>query len=210
MLIKYKTIDYYQCFQDMFERLLENERLIYEFLLNFDGVQIKEVQEVGQKMYLKNQEAYLALLKDLDNDFIPPMDREDIHDLAHRILGLHQAIQAISSQVYMYRVKDMPRASTSLARESHQIIQDLVGTFKKFQDFGRNDYLKERIGKIYSQLDPWEDRYIHFIHQQFSFREDLDPRKVFGWVEFARAYKKAIDKAKDLVFIMERILLKYH
>lgn len=209
MLIKYRKIDYNQAFEDLLASLKKTDDLLYKWLSNFDSTKAQEVYEEAGRAYKEARASYLDLLKGMDNDFIPPMDLEDILDLARALLDLQASIKAVIGQAYMYRTRGLPRSAQALVKEAHKAIQVLASFFKEFQGFGRNDHLKEMLAKSHQALEDWEALSCEMVRKTFSYKEELDIRQAFAWTGLAQAYDQARLKASDLLALVEKFLIKY-
>ena len=138
----------------------------------------------------------------LDEAFVTPFDREDIHELVSRLDDVVDGIQAIAETFVIYGVAAPTPEAKRLA-----VIIDLQGA-ELAQALRKLDGLKG--------LEPHFDA-IHELENEADglsraavarlFQDDLPPIEVIKWRDLYNYLEETIDAAEDAAEAMERM---YH
>src|SRR5512133_4406663 len=105
---------FFDMFAEMSENLTEAARVLTQVLkTNSSDVEagvrkIKDLEHRGDEMTH-------AVLKKLNQTFITPFDREDIHRLASSIDDVLDFVNAAAVRMLMYRIENPPPAAAELA-----------------------------------------------------------------------------------------------
>jgi len=139
----------------------------------------------------------------LEEAFVAPFDREDIHELTVRIDDVVDLIQAAAESMAIYDVRQpthearvMAALLADEASELHQALIKLEGMK------GINGHL-ERIHELEHEADGISRAAIGRL-----FRESPDPLEVIKWREIYLELENAIDAAEDAAEAIERMVHK--
>ena len=139
----------------------------------------------------------------LEDAFITPFDREDIHDLTIQLDDVVDGIQSIAETMVIYGI-DRP---TDEARQLAQILADqadsLVSALRKLDGLKDLDADLTRVHDLEHQADTLSRAAVARL-----FREDTDPLHVIKWRDLYRELENAIDAAEDAAEAIERMFHK--
>jgi predicted phosphate transport protein (TIGR00153 family) len=139
----------------------------------------------------------------LEDAFITPFDREDIHDLTIQLDDVVDGIQSVAETMVIYGV-DRP---TEEARQLAQILADqadsLVSALRKLDGLKDLDADLTRVHDLEHQADTLSRAAVARL-----FREDTDPLHVIKWRDLYRELENAIDAAEDAAEAIERMFHK--
>ena len=142
------------------------------------------------------------ITRKLEDAFVTPFDREDIHELVSRLDDVVDGIQAIAETFVIYGVT----APTPEARRLAAIV-DAQGT-ELAQALRKLDGLKdlERHFTAVHELENEADGLSRAAVARL-FRDDLPPIEVIKWRDLYNDLEETIDAAEDAAEAMERM---YH
>jgi predicted phosphate transport protein (TIGR00153 family) len=142
------------------------------------------------------------ITRKLEDAFVTPFDREDIHELVSRLDDVVDGIQAIAETFVIYGVT----APTPEARRLAAIV-DAQGT-ELAQALRKLDGLKdlERHFDAVHELENEADGLSRAAVAKL-FRDDLPPIEVIKWRDLYNDLEETIDAAEDAAEAMERM---YH
>jgi predicted phosphate transport protein (TIGR00153 family) len=139
----------------------------------------------------------------LEEAFVAPFDREDIHELTVRLDDVVDYIQAVGESMVIYDVQkptaDSQLLAGILATQGVELGQALI---KMEKMKGLNAHL-ERIHELEHQADGISRAAIGRL-----FRENHEPLEVIKWREIYLAMENAIDAAEDAAEAIERMVHK--
>ena len=144
------------------------------------------------------------IVKRLNQTFITPIDREDIHALATGLDDVVDAIDYTARRVVLYRVE----ASTEHARKMSDVLVRLVDKLEdavKALSHDGEQVLQDCIA-IHT-LESEGDTYHHEAVDKL-FAEEKDPITILKMKEIYEKMERAIDKCEDVANVLEAIVLK--
>ncbi len=169
---------------DSYDRLDERVRDIQA--LEKEGDRID--REIGQR---------------LEDSFIAPFDREDIHQLSGRLDDVVDFIQAVAESLVIYDVKKPSDDCRELARILADQGVELAAALKRLDKMkGATSHL-EKVHELEHRADAVSRAAIARL-----FRERMDPLEVIKWRELYLELENAIDAAEDAAEAIERMIHK--
>ena len=195
-------------FYDMFEKssgnVLEGAILLMELLNNYTDVEakskkIKDIEHEGDKI------THETVLK-LNNSFITPFDREDIYALISKMDDVLDYIEAVSSRMFLYKVKTPTKEICSLmevlvksAEEMNRAICEL-----------RNIKKPEAILKYCIEINTLENKGDVILRDAVAklFEDGTDAIEVIKLKEIYENLETAIDRCEDVANVIEGVVLK--
>ncbi len=140
----------------------------------------------------------------LENAFVAPFDREDIHELTVRLDDVVDYIQAVGGEHGDLRRQDTdgrcPAARRDPGRPGHRSCSGALGKLEKMKDLTTH---LEKIHELEHEADGVSRAAIGRL-----FRESHDPLEVIKWREIYLGLENAIDAAEDAAEAIERMIHK--
>jgi predicted phosphate transport protein (TIGR00153 family) len=144
-----------------------------------------------------------AIGKRLEDAFVTPFDREDIHDLTVQLDDVVDYIQAVAESLAIYDVRQPTNEARLLAGLLATQASELAEALVKLESMkGLNGHL-DRIHELEHQADGISRAAIGRL-----FRENHDPLEVIKWREIYLQMENAIDAAEDAAEAIEGIVHK--
>lgn len=155
----------------------------------------------------KGDEFTHEIIRKLDQTFITPIDREDIHTLACVIDDVLDLIEAVADRMVLFKIT----RPTAAARELAQLIQSAtkeicqgVALLGKAKDH-------EIIYKHCVEIKRLEEEADHINREATAqlFEAEHDPITVIKWHEIYEFLEEAMDRSEDVANILESVVLKH-
>src|SRR6267154_2188109 len=109
-----KDTSFFQMFSAMSDNLIAGARTLVDLFADYKDVN-KKIEEV-RRLERAGDELTHAILTKLNQTFITPFDREDIHQLASKLDDVLDYINASGARLVMYRIAEPPPAAGELAK----------------------------------------------------------------------------------------------
>ena len=139
----------------------------------------------------------------LEEAFVAPFDREDIHDLTSRLDDVVDLIQAAAESMAIYDVRQPTNEARLMAGLLANQGAELSEALIKLEGMkGLGQHL-DRIHELEHQADGISRAAIGRL-----FRENHDPLEVIKWREIYLVLENAIDAAEDAAEAIERMVHK--
>jgi predicted phosphate transport protein (TIGR00153 family) len=193
---------FFDFFAEMAGNLGEGARLLKRILDDFQDVedrvrQLKDIEHRGDEMTHN-------ILTKLNQTFITPFDREDIHRLASSLDDVLDFIYAAGIRLVMFRIKAAPPAASKLAeiiiRQTDQLSQAMSRLERKHDQVLENCV---EINRLENEADLVARTAIAAL-----FDEEKDPIALIKLKELYEVLETATDKAEDAANVLEGVVLK--
>lgn len=196
-----KETKFFEMFTDMANNLTEGARLLKSILEDMRDVdarvqQLKTIEHRGDEM------THDVLTK-LNQSFITPFDREDIHKLASSLDDVLDFVYAAGERLVMYKITGITPAAAQLAdvvvRQGEQLC-------KAVSLLDKNDNVLQYCVEI-NRLENEADRITRNALAQL-FDIETDPIALIKKKELYEALETASDKAEDAANVIESVVVK--
>src|SRR5215471_10740882 len=197
-----KEDKYFEMFNRMASHMTECVLLLQKTFSDFDNraVYADKIKEVEHECDVITHE----IIKKLNQTFITPIDREDIHALASGLDDIVDAIEYTAKRVILYRVEE----STDHARRMTDVVVRIVASLENAVRSLENDseqVLKECV--IIHGLENEGDTYHHEAVDEL-FAHEINPITLLKMKELYAKMERTIDKCEDVSNVLEAIVLK--
>ena len=143
------------------------------------------------------------IIKKLNQTFITPFDREDIHELATRIDDVIDLVDAASSRLVTYRVQAIRPGVLELATTIRDATAQIVAAVRVLED---ENHILDHCIEI-NRLENVADRQCRALIAQL-FDQEKDPVQIIKWKEIIETLEFATDKCEDVANVIETVKLK--
>jgi uncharacterized protein len=195
-------------FFDLFEGLARHAISCAEHLRQlakqFPTVE-NEIQRIRQEEHQADDLTHKALER-LDQTFITPFDREDIHELVNGMDDIIDTIDALAKRFPIYHIDTMPpefRQQADVLVQACIAMSDAVHRLRKTRKLSE---LKDVLIEIHRLESVGDDVNHAAISKLFS--GETAPLEVMKWKELYDYIEEAIDGCEDVGNTLERIVLK--
>jgi uncharacterized protein len=151
----------------------------------------------------RGDKAIHAIMTKLNQSFITPFDREDIHHLASSLDDVLDFMNTAATRLVMYKIAQPPAAAAELA--GILVLQS--------EELARGVSLLEKNGKVMQHCDEvnrLEDDADQVSRKAIGelFEHEKDPIQLIKMKELYEVLESATDKAEDAANVLEAIVLK--
>jgi len=192
-------------FVDLFRKQAENihagAKSLVQMLEHYTGV--PEQVQIIKAIEHEGDEITHGIFTKLNQTFITPFDREDIHELCSRLDDVIDLIDAAASRFVLYRV-DVVRPGTV------ELVKILLSATAEVSAAINAIETPEKSLKHCIEINRHEnesDRLCRTLIAQL-FDEEKDPLQVIKWKEIFEVIETAVDKCEDVANVIEGVILK--
>lgn len=194
---------FFELFKKAAHNMIEGSRLLKDMMDDFrdpagKAKQIKDVEHVGDGITHD-------IAMRLNQTFITPIDREDIHDLASALDDILDAVEAVADRFVIYKIARPTEDATRLADILYQA-SVAVG-----RGVDRVSMSHAQIKECSVQVNSLENEADRVSRDAISglFEKETDPIAVIKWKEIYETFEAGTDRCEDVANILERIVLKH-
>jgi predicted phosphate transport protein (TIGR00153 family) len=192
---------FFRMFAEVSGNLTEGTRLLYDILKNPANMEprLEQLQEIEHR----GDEMTHSIVTTLNQTFITPFDREDIHRLSSSLDDVLDFVNAAGVRIRMYKITEPPPAAADLAalivRQSEELAQ-AVSLLDK------NQKVLEHCVEV-NRLENEADRVSRKAIAEL-FEKERDPIRLIKIKELYEVLETATDKAEDAANVLEAVTLK--
>jgi predicted phosphate transport protein (TIGR00153 family) len=196
-----REIKFFQMFSEVSSNLIQGARLLHQVLLDPAGMaakvhHIQEVEHLGDEMTH-------AIFTRLNQTFITPFDREDIHTLTSSLDDVLDFINSAATRLILYKIPSPPPDAAELAGlivEQTEALGKAVAVLEKPQELIPHCV---EVNRLENEADRVSRRAIAFL-----FEHEKDPIQLIKIKELYEVLESATDKAEDAANVLETVALK--
>jgi len=192
---------FFQMFAEMSANLTEGARLLHDILRDPSNL-IQRVDEL-QAIEHRGDDMTHAIYTRLNQTFITPFDREDIHTLASSLDDVLDYVNSAGTRLSMYKITDPPARAADLAA---LIVQQTEELTKAVRQLGKDKQVISHCVEI-NRLENEADRIGRKAIADL-FDEERDPIRLIKIKELYETLESATDRAEDVANVLETVALK--
>jgi predicted phosphate transport protein (TIGR00153 family) len=165
------------------------------------GLELKEVEEKGDSQ-VEN------ILVALDQTFITPFDREDIHKLATTLDDILDNLEETAHRFEVFNIGRPTRAAIQLAAIIKDACQNLAEAIHQLRFMKDPSEIQKRIVKI-TQLENEADRLYREVDA--ALFDNADPNDLLTLIKWRELYawlEDTVDACKECVHVISQIVIK--
>jgi uncharacterized protein len=198
-----RDTSFFQMFSEMSDNLVTGARTLVDLFASYRDVE-KTIDTV-QKIERHGDELTHNILTKLNQTFITPFDREDIHQLASSLDDVLDFVNASGARLVMYRITNPPPAAGELAKIVLLQSQELQKAVSLLQKQKNGDVLAHcvEINRLENEADQVSQKGITQL-----FDNEKDPINLIKTKELLEFLERATDKAEDAANVLETVVLK--
>ena len=192
---------FFDMFAEMSANLQEGARILADVLRTGEAVAVK-VQRIKELEHRGDDMTHAVITK-LNQTFITPFDREDIHKLASSLDDVLDFINAAGDRLILYKITKIPAPAAGLADIIVKQCEQLTHAVKKLEKHDNVlDYCVE-INRLENEAD-------HVVRTAIAnlFDEERDPIALIKIKELYEVLERATDKAEDAANVLESVVVK--
>lgn len=191
-----KQFDYFEAFIEMGDYSLKAGELLKETLEHYD---IESLPDRMQKIHVIEHTADTRkhqLTDRLIREFLPPIEREDIMELADAIDDLTDAIEDVVIRLYMYNIDQIDGPAIQFCALIVDCIQALKKALTEFRQFRKSQTLNSLIEQVNTLEENGDQLYAQTMHE--LFKAPKDPLAIIVWMEIYERLEKCCDRCEDV------------
>ena len=199
-----KETNFFEKFEQAAETVRWGSAAFVDFLANFENRvdlarRIKEAEHRGD-----NQTHEILAL--LNETFVTPIDRDDIHELACRLDDVLDLIDVAAGRMVLYKIKSPTEDARKLADCLSRSTETLVSAIKLLRNMKNHKAIAAKCIEINEQENEADSIMHHALAGLFD--GSFDPVEIIKWKDIYQDIESATDRCEDVANVIEGIVLK--
>jgi predicted phosphate transport protein (TIGR00153 family) len=147
-----------------------------------------------------------AMIEKLSKEFITPIEREDIMELAHLIDEVTDSIEDVLMRFYMYNIRTLRPEALVMAKVIQQCCTALKEAMGEFANFRKSKTLHQLIIEV-NRLEEDGDR--HYTEATRAlYTSGASPVEISAWTHIFHFLEKCCDACENVSDVVESVMMK--
>jgi len=201
-----KENSYFGILIELMKHSIRAANLLKNTLVNFDISQLENNIEKINKITKSADEKKQAMFKKLDKEFITPIAREDIIQLAFEINNITYSIKYILERIYMFNISYMKKEGEEFTNIILHYTNELKKVIEDFRNYKKPKSIYLLIRKINKLRDEGDNYYKLSVKKLFVYTRD--PIRLMIWKDIFKEFHNCCNKIVLVSNLVENIILK--
>lgn len=196
-----KDATFFDMFSEIARNLIGGSQALVQLFDDYSSrsnqtAEIKRIEHVGDELTH-------SVLRKLNQTFITPFDREDIHHLASSLDDVLDFVNGAAERTLLYKIMSPPPAAAKLSKLIFSQCEQLCIAVSHLRQNG--DILERciEIKRLENEADSVSREAIGKL-----FEVEKDPLNLLKTKELIEVLETATDKAEDAANVLETVILK--
>ncbi|MGN0087610.1 MAG: DUF47 domain-containing protein [Candidatus Limimorpha sp.] len=202
-----KETKFYPIYMKQAETIQNASKLLRDMVLTDDVEERKILGRQIKKNETDGDEQFRKLYQELNNTFITPFDREDVHDLGSNMDDFLDVLEDCSKAILMYHPKKLDKQILEIATYLYENSQHILEITKHLDSISEKSHkIIELCDKIKHNEHIVDDIYTNYISHLFE--SQIDYTELIKDKNIAETFELASDAAKQVSDTFRTIIIK--
>ena len=203
---KKEEYNYFDEFANNSKNIVSSAEVLKETLVNYSEEKLEENILKVHKLENEADQALHKMRNYLIKDFLPPIDREDIILIGHRLDDIEDYIDEILINFNILNIKTVREDAiefTELLIECAKSVEDALENFKNFK---KVELVKEKAIAI-NILEEKADKLFEKVMKKL-YKEENSPVEIIKWTTIYNCMENATDACEKIADCLEDVVMK--
>jgi len=207
-LARRESFDYYQAFKKQIACGTRLADILIEVIENFTTAEaVKEYLDRAHEIEHECDEITHDIYTAVAVDFITPIERDDILELAQALDDICDGIEAMILNFYMMDVHFMHHDIVDVARLLKKSCEALEEAISEFSNFKKSTSFKEALVRVNDYEQEADELHLEMMHKLFTVDKE-EPVRVVVWSRLFVSVESCCDQCEHVADVMSTIVLK--
>lgn len=198
--------DYFDEFIKMTECIVDSAKILKDVMIDFD---IEKLDEKSNEVHRLENDADQIIHKmrnQLIKDFLPPIDREDIALIGHKLDNIEDCIDEIMINIKIFNINQIKEEINEILEilvQSTNAVKEMILNFKNFRKI---DIIKNKIIEVNDLEEKGDRAYEKII--SILYKNEKNPIELIKWTNIYNCIENAIDYCEQVSDCIEDVILK--
>lgn len=208
---KKKKFDYFDAFCLQAEIARRESMALVNMMENYRPDDIEWLRSELDKMHAIENEGDVECHEIFDRlavEFMPPIDREDVTELAGLLDDVIDTVEEVGQHLYMYGIQELHPHAIKVARIIDEAVEALYEAIKMFREFKKPKKLDGLLVAVHDKELEGDTLYIEAKRDLFMNHTDAPATYVIAWNSMFSHMEQCCDACERVASIMQKIALK--
>lgn len=198
---------YFDSFPELAHFSVECGEHILEFMKNFDHEKLWDIKSSVHEIEHAADKKKHATTEKLMEEFITPIDREDILSLLTMIDDITDAVEELSLKLYLYDFKELPPDAIEFMELTLKSLKATEEALRHFPHFLNKEIIFPALKAVIRLEEDSDTEYISDVSALYR-RTDLDALTIYKYEAFYTMLEEMSDKCREVCRFVQTIIYK--
>jgi uncharacterized protein len=199
-----KEYEFFNMFDNLAEKCVITSKQFQENMSrgSFSEEDVKKIKTIEKEA----DAIVFDLVEKLNKTFITPIDREDIHSLAHELDSVIDLILKVSNHMKIYKITEINTKFVDQVKLISRSVEALAKAVNGLRDMKD----QKKILRFCTEVNVIEDEGDQLRNEVMEelFNSDHDAIYIMKWKDIFQTAEKVLDQCDDVAKVVESILVK--
>ncbi len=202
-----KEEKFFDMFKMQSENVLNGANELKKFIYEYPTLSTYKKNELAgniKKIEEKGDNIVHDTLKELDKSFVTPIDKEDIHRLCGLMDDILDLINAVSERLISFNIERVDKFIKGMAEVTAKATEEIDGAILNMKKL-------KNMNESYIKIHSLENESDQIYHDALSalFRNSKEAVEIIKYKDIYELMEDTADKCEDVVYMIERIVVKH-
>ena len=199
-------LKFFPMFENLGQLIVQASLAQQQIFEHDDPVKQKDLFKQIKDIENKSDEVVQKIFEELDKSFVPPFDREDIHELTTSLDLVIDQINAVAQRIRQYRPKEIPLEFKDFAKSISKGCEHINTAVFELRSLKKPNKILKACQKIVD-LEKEADDVFHSTISNI-FKKEKDAIELIKQKEILENLESIVDCTKDVSDALKKIILK--
>ncbi|MBR3614350.1 MAG: DUF47 family protein [Clostridia bacterium] len=203
---KKEEYNYFNEFVNNSKYIVESAEILKETVANYSQEMLEENITKVHKLENEADQALHKMRNYLIKDFLPPIDREDIVLIGHRLDDIEDFIDEILINLNILNISNVREDAIEFTELLIECANSVKDALENFENFKRADVVKEKSIAI-NVLEEKADRLFEKAMKKL-YKEETNPVEIIKWTTIYSCMENTTDACERIADSLEDVVMK--
>ena len=202
-----EKLNYYEEFIKMTEIIDETTNIFKDLMENYSTKILEEKNIEIHNLEHESDKIVHKVRSYLISDFLPPIDREDVGLLLHKLDNVEDELDEISKNFDILNIKEVREKPL---QEYIELLKEASEKNKEVFSNLSNNKNRKYLLKVTIELDEIEDKAdrVYEKYMKLLYEQEKDPIEVIKWTTIYNGFESLFDNYETVANCIEDIIIK--
>ncbi len=203
---KKEEYSYFDEFVNNSNYIVKSAEILKEVLSNYNVTTLEENIEKVHKLENEADHKLHNMRNYLIKDFLPPIDREDIVLIGHRLDDVEDFIDEILINFNILNISEIREDSIEIAELLIKCTKAVREALINFKNFKKIDLIKEKVIEV-NVLEEQGDKIFEKAMKKL-YKDNTNPLDIIKWTTIYNCLENTIDACEKVSDSIEDVIMK--
>lgn len=201
-----RNFDYFDSFVRMADYSCSAAALLKEIMTDFKTDELHEKSKKMRSIEHDGDSERHVMIRKLLHEFITPIEREDIMDLADAIDTVTDTIEDVVLRLYMYNVKAIFESAPEITDIIVRSCEALKLALEEFHNFRKSKTLHDLLVDVNGLEEEADELYLKATRNLYIKSHDV--MEVIAWDQTFDFLEMCCDACEEVANVIENVVMK--